>query len=103
MQGGVALSIFPEHIEELNESIQQNKLPIFKEYEIDFLTGELILNEQGENVVIEKNEALKIWIWKVLQTNKFKYKIYGDNYGNELETLIGKGYSKELIDSEVTR
>ena len=48
MQGGVALSIFPEHIEELNESIQQNKLPIFKEYEIDFLTGELILNEQGE-------------------------------------------------------
>ncbi|NEZ47954.1 DUF2634 domain-containing protein [Clostridium niameyense] len=101
------MSIFPEDIEELNEdieeTIQQNELPIFKEYKLDFQTGELILNEQGENIIVEKDKALKIWIWKVLQTNKYRYKIYSNNYGNELETLIGKGYSKELIDSEVIR
>ena len=106
MRGDI-MSIFPENIEELNENIeetiQQNELPVFKEYAIDFITGELITNEQGENIVLEKKEALKIWIWAVLQVTKNRYKIYSSNYGNELESLISKDYSKELIDSEVTR
>lgn len=107
------MSIFPndsnlsinevEIVEETEIEDIKEELPTFKEYQLNFQTGEIILNEQGENVIVEKNDALKIWIWKVLQTNKHKYKIYSSNYGNELETLIGKGYSKELIDSEVTR
>ncbi|AWZ50036.1 terminase (plasmid) [Clostridiaceae bacterium 14S0207] len=107
------MSIFPndsnlsinevEIVEETEIEDIKEELPIFKEYKLDYETGELITNEQGENIILEKDEALKIWIWKVLQTNKYKYKIYTNNYGNELETLVGKGYSKELVDSEVSR
>lgn len=102
------MSIFPANadisIEEEREIENiEEELPIFKEYKIKFLTSELLLNEKGENIIVEKDEALKIWIWKVLQTSKNKYKIYSNNYGNSLETLVGKGYSKEFINSEVNR
>lgn len=102
------MSIFPANayinIEEEREIENiKEELPVFREYKINFSSGQLITNDHGENIIVEKDEALKIWIWKVLQTNKYRYKIYSYNYGNELETLVGKGYSKELVDSEVSR
>lgn len=102
------MSIFPANadinIEEETEIENiKEEFPVFREYKINFSSGELITNDHEKNIIVEKDEALKIWIWKVLQTSKNKWKIYSNNYGNELETLIGKGYSKELVDSEVSR
>lgn len=96
------MSIFPELIEEIQ--IENNEqLPIFREYAINFNCGAFLYTEDGKNIILEKNEAIKVWIWKALQVNRNRYSIYSDNYGNEFEELIGKGYSKELIDSEMIR
>ncbi|AJA42601.1 xkdS protein (endogenous virus) [Clostridium phage phiCT453B] len=100
------MSIFPEGTEEVNEiietSIEKNGLPLFKEYAINLNTGEMIYKD-GKNVIIEGNEALKIWIHYALKTTKNRYKVYSNNYGNEFEKIIGKVYSKELVDSERER
>ncbi|MGL4569310.1 MAG: DUF2634 domain-containing protein [Fusobacteriaceae bacterium] len=89
-----------------NEKIEleENQLEIFKEYAIDFNTGEP-LSENGEIVTLEKNDALKVWIWKALKTERFKYLAYSDSYGNELHEELGTVYSeilkKQIIFNEI--
>ena len=68
------------------------EIPIFKEYAIDFKTGEY--------KVLEENEALKIWIFKALKTERFRYTdVHSDEYGSELETNIGTIYHKTVKDA----
>ena len=76
------------------------EIPIFKEYAIDFKTGEYIKDENNDIKVLEKNEALKVWIFKVLKTERFRYSdVHSDNYGSELETNIGTIYQKSVKDA----
>ena len=72
----------------------------FKEYAIDFKTGEYIKDENKNIKVLEKNEALKVWIFKALKTERFRYTdVHSDNYGSELETNIGTIYQKSVKDA----
>lgn len=91
------MGLFPTYIESnaATEQTQENKIP--KEYEIDFKTGQLT------GRIVEGVEAIKVWIWIVLQTPRYRYYIYSWDYGNEFEELIGRGYSEEYINAEVQR
>lgn len=83
----------------LNETeTQESELPLFKEMAIDFETGEPII-KNDEIVILEGTEALKVWIWKVLKTERYKYKAYTDNYGNELKEQLGTIYDKTIKDA----
>lgn len=83
----------------LNETeTQESELPLFKEMAIDFETGEPII-KNDEIVILERTEALKVWIWKVLKTERYKYKAYTDNYGNELKEQLGTIYDKTIKDA----
>lgn len=76
------------------------EMPTFKEYAIDFKTGEYIKDENNDIKVLEKNEALKVWIFKALKTERFRYAdVHSDNYGSELETNIGTIYQKSVKDA----
>lgn len=75
------------------------EMPVFKEYAIDFKTGEYIKDENGIKI-LEKNEALKVWIFKALKTERFRYTdVHSDNYGSELENNIGTIYQKSVKDA----
>ena len=75
------------------------EMPIFKEYAIDFKTREYIKDE-NDIKVLEKNEALKVWIFKALKTERFRYiDVHSDNYGSELEANIGTVYQKSVKDA----
>ena len=83
-----------------NTETEVEELPIFKEYAIDFKTGEYIKDENNDVKVLEKNEALKVWIFKALKTERFRYTdVHSDNYGSELETNIGTIYQKSVKDA----
>ena len=75
------------------------EMATFKEYAIDFKTGEYI--KEGNDIkVLEKNEALKVWIFKALKTERFRYtNVHSDDYGSELETNIGTIYHKTVKDA----
>ena len=76
------------------------EIPTFKEYAIDFKTGEYIKDENNDIKVLEKNKALKVWIFKALKTERFRYAdVHSDNYGSELETNIGTIYQKSVKDA----
>lgn len=68
-----------------------------KEYELDFVTGQLT------GRMLEGIEALNVWIYKTLLTKRYKHVIYSWDYGQDLEKIIGRGYEKGLIKSEVER
>lgn len=78
------------------------ELPVFKELAFDFLTGQL-KTKGGQYYYVEKNEAIKIWIWKALFTSRYTYLAYSTNYGNEIYTLIGRYLEKKLLYSELRR
>lgn len=79
------------------EEEQEESLYIPREYGIDFETGQL------SGKIVEGYDALLVWVWLALQTPRYRYYIYSENYGQEYEDLIGKSYSTELTDSELER
>lgn len=78
------------------------ELPVFKELAFDFETGQLKTNG-GQYFYVEKNEAIKVWIWKALFSSRYTYLAYSTDYGNEIYTLIGRYLSNELLYSELRR
>ena len=78
------------------------ELPIFREVAWDFEKDEPIL-EKGDFKIIEKKEALKVWIYKCIETNRYEHEIYSLEYGTELSELIGQKYTKGLTESEASR
>ena len=78
--------------------IVEADLPLFKEIAIDFNTGEPIL-QNGEVIILEKTEALKVWVWKTLKTERNRYLVYSEDYGNDLIENIGQIYDKTTKDA----
>lgn len=78
--------------------IVESDLPLFKEIAIDFNTGEPIL-QNGEIIILERTEALKVWVWKILKTERNKYLVYSEDYGNDLIENIGQIYDKTTKDA----
>lgn len=78
------------------------ELPIFREVAWNSEKDEPIL-ENGDFKVIEGNEAIKVWVYKCIKTNRYEHEIYSWDYGTELSELIGQKYSKGLTESEASR
>ena len=68
-----------------------NALPIPRDIAIDFATGEPII-ENNDFVVVEKDEAIKVWCYYALKISRDKFIIYSPQYGSTLEDLKGNNY-----------
>ncbi|MFQ9112448.1 MAG: DUF2634 domain-containing protein [Butyribacter sp.] len=77
--------------EELEEETEK------QEYEVDIETGKLT------GRMISGIEAVKQWLTIALAIDRYKYTQYSWENGSELSTLIGQGYEKDYVDSEVER
>ncbi|MCR4719706.1 MAG: DUF2634 domain-containing protein [Firmicutes bacterium] len=75
-----------------------------KSYLFDFDIGDFVIRD-GKLIECDGLEAIKVWIEKILRTEKGRYKIYDETiYGARLEDLIvGNNYSVEFIESELKR
>ena len=68
-----------------------NTLPIPKDIAIDFTTGNPIIKD-NDFVIVEKDEAIKVWCYYALKINKDRFVIYSPNYGSTLDEMIGNNY-----------
>lgn len=105
------MSILPDLIPSLQEQVNnineaETTRASGKSFLFDFNTGDFVLKD-GKLVEIEGLEALKMWIQKILKTEKFKFKIYEtgetNEYGVTLLELINKGYPIYFVQSEIQR
>ena len=78
-----------------------SELPMFREYAYDFENNCLLLRD-GNTYLVEGNEALRIWIFKALTTERF-HTAYDGTFGSEIHTLIGSGLHSEIVTSELKR
>ena len=80
----------------------KKELPVFKEWTFDFEKQEL-KTRNGAYYLVEKEEALKVWIYKALKTPRYDFTAYSKKYGSEIETLFGFTQDEEIMNSELTR
>lgn len=79
-------------------------LPLLKEYAWDFTHDVFRKNADGKHIIVQENEALKVWIYKTLKTERFRYVAYHDSYGIELEKYIGQANipgTAEMIKKDI--
>jgi predicted NUDIX family phosphoesterase len=83
--------------EDVLEEEQEETTSEQVDYEIDFTTGKLT------GRIISGLDAVIQWIRLALGTEKYYFNQFSWDYGCELQSLIGRDYSEEIIDSEVDR
>ena len=93
------MSILPSFLEELSnvdiaESEETKVIEVPREYGIDFTTGQLT------GKIAEGLEAIKVWIWLCLHTERFRHAIYSADYGTSFEQYIGHVLSDEYINTD---
>lgn len=98
----MADSIFPFiDPEELNLE-ETSEVPLATEWAWDFEEQDF-KTRNGKMYLVEESEAVKIWLWKLFNTARFRYLIFDWDYGQELEELIGQGYTEGYLESEAER
>lgn len=76
----------------------------FTTYLFDFDKGDFVLQD-GKLIEVEGEEALRVWIEKILKTELDVYEIYKDEvYGTGIQSLIvGNAYPLDFIKAEIQR
>ena len=96
--------MFPQQDTKLNTTTESPSGKI--SFQFDFSTGDFLI-EDGKVKSLSGFEALKMWITKVLKTEKYRFKIYNsdnvEKYGASLQEIVTSGYPMEFIKSEVQR
>ena len=89
------MSILPSFMMSVTSEVQKETVQeIPKEYGIDFKSGQLT------GKIVERKEAIKVWIWNCLKTQRFRYPIYSWDYGTDLEQYIGHTVSEEYLNTD---
>lgn len=99
------MSIFPfMSIDEVEVNIENSNSELHMYYEVgwNYIKDEPLI-ENNEFVIVEGNEAIKVWIYKAIKTARYQYPIYSWDYGCEISSLIGQKYTKGLTKSEAER
>ena len=78
-------------------------LPLFQEYAWDFERDCFLYDVNGRHILLTRNPALEVWIYKALKTERFEYLVYSWQYGIELKPFIGKVMGVQERYSELRR
>lgn len=82
---------------------QSDELPLFVEYDWDFETNSFKFTANGNRIKVTGDEALKVWVYKALMTERNQYLAYSTRYGIQLKPFIGKVMSVSERYSELKR
>lgn len=95
--------MFPK-TQDLIVAAAEDMAAVGKSFLFDFTAGEFVVRD-GKLVECDGMDAIKIWIEKILRTEKDRFAIYsGTDYGCHLEDLIvGSNFSAAFIESELKR
>ena len=94
-------SVFP-FTDPQEMEIEETELPMAREWAWDFERSKF-KTKNGKMYFVEGNEAVKIWLWKLFMTTRYRELIFDWDYGSELENLIGQGYTQGYLNSEAER
>ncbi len=82
---------------------EEQELPLFSQPAWNFEVDKFIYDGNGNHVIVYEQEAIKVWCYKALKTERFSYLAYSWQYGIELYPFIGKVMSVQERYSELKR
>lgn len=86
------------------QAVQESQeLPTFKEYAWDFDNNCFLYDAGGHHIIVEEKEAIKVWVYKALATERYRYEAYSWQYGIEVKPFIGLVMGVEERISELKR
>lgn len=74
----------------VDDASATRELDEFQEYAWDFDHDCFRKDARGRPIIVTRNEAIKVWIYKLLKSERYRYIAYYDDYGLELEKYVGK-------------
>lgn len=95
------ISMFPFVSGDYSQPVDK-QLKLFQEVAWDFDKDEPII-ENNDFKIVQGKEAIKIWLYKCIKTNRKEHDIYSWDYGTDLIELIGQKYTKALTEAEAKR
>jgi len=90
------MAIIPESLEEIVDDVLETEIT-------DEPSLTYRLTERGLGGIIDGKEAIQQFIVKAIRTARSRFLIYDDQYGCEIEDLIGADVTRELLDEEIPR
>lgn len=97
----MSMSLFPTAAE-ISGSNLDTGLPLAREVAWDFEADKPIF-KQGEPVIVTGLDAVMVWAWNALKTERFRYRYHSRGYGNEIERLVGQTFTGDLKRAEAVR
>lgn len=89
------MSILPSFAWNSKKSTAGSDQDAIWEYGVDFETGQLT------GAKVNGAEAVKVWIWKCLMTERFLFPVYSWRYGSELRRYVGKYKTDEYLKTDL--
>lgn len=80
-----------------------DRLPMFREYDWDFDKDRFRYDANGSRITLTGDEALAVWVYKALKTERNQYLAYSERYGISLKPFIGLVMSVDERLSELRR
>lgn len=78
-------------------------LPMLQEWAYDFENNELFTDDSGAPYLVSGNEALKIWLYWAIITERYRWRANSRDYGTEIDRMIGINASQAIKSSELER
>ncbi|MEN6325782.1 MAG: DUF2634 domain-containing protein [Syntrophomonas sp.] len=96
-------NLFPTESTTVTPETQDQQVKYGKSWRFDFDSGEFVLTPTNQVASADEMEAYIQWCQKAIRTPRYRHLIYSRNYGNEFDDLIGRGYPRMVIESEIKR
>lgn len=101
-------NLFPEEVEEdwANEQpgdAEGEEVTFGRSWRFDFDAGDFVITPTHKVAVADETAAWVMWCEKAIRTPRYRHLIYSRGHGEELDDLIGKGYSRAVQESEIKR
>ncbi len=95
------MSIFPA-VQPSEQVDTSQALPLAREIAWDYERN-VPIYVKGIPQIVTGLEAVKVWAWKALHTERKRWKIYTWDYGSDIPQLIGKSYTSDTKVAEARR
>lgn len=100
-------NLFPEDVENdwSNEQPEEpsSEITFGRSWRFDFKAGDFVMTPTRKVAAADEKAAWVIWCEKAIRTPRYRHLIYSRSHGEELDDLIGKGYSRAVQESEIQR
>ena len=94
----------PETLEVISSEITKNdELPIMRTWAYDYDNNTFLYDNAGKPLIVERNEALKQWIYWALINERYMHEVNSNQYGTQIYETIGFPFSNGAKQEEVKR